>query len=602
MGLLTMRLTTVVICFIFQAVASSGKWWEHTNLYQIYPRSFQDSNDDGTGDLACITARLDSLVDIGVEAFWLPPIYASPMADFGYDVSNYTDVDPIFGTLEDFDNLSKEAQKRNLKIIMDFIPNHSSDQHEWFIKSENREEPYTDYYIWRDRNESNPGGVPNNWLSVFRFSAWTWSEKRQQFYYHAFLPEQPDLNYWNPAIIQEMKDVLKFWTDRGVAGFRMDAVPFLFEDQQFRDEPVSGKTNDTNDYGYLDHIYTWNFPEVIDVLAQFTESVRDNTKGDGFVMVEALSEDLTTEDMMTFYDCSDFAFNFNLILKIEPFYSFKFSGDAIKNAVADWLDNMPEGKTANWVLGNHDNWRVRTRFGEPNIVGFNMIALLLPGVSVTYQGEEIGMTNTNVSWEDTVDPAGLNCGEEHFQDMGCSRDPERTPMQWNSSANAGFSNGKPWLPVNENYKTVNVETQIAIEDSHLNIYKQLTSLRRNESVFATGSTSLFSSSGVFAFARFDSDVTYVTAANVMKENVDVDLLTLAFDTTGEIVVRSSGVVNNATVVGNTVDMAKITLSGFEAIVVKLGGAATTSGSTQKLINPVVFIFLHLVVFFLASQG
>merc|ERR1712179_137361 len=188
----TMRLTSVIICFAFQAVASSGKWWEHTTLYQIYPRSFQDSNDDGTGDLAGITSRLDYLVDIGVEAFWLSPIYASPMADFGYDVSNYTDVDQIFGTIEDFDNLSKEAKKRGLKIVMDFIPNHSSNKSEWFIKSENTEEPYTDYYIWRDRNESNPGGVPNNWLSVFRFSAWTWSEKRQQFYYHAFLPGQTE--------------------------------------------------------------------------------------------------------------------------------------------------------------------------------------------------------------------------------------------------------------------------------------------------------------------------------------------------------------------------------------------------------------------------
>merc|ERR1711970_375636 len=577
MGLLTMRLTTVVICFIFQAVASSGKWWEHTNLYQIYPRSFQDSNDDGTGDLAGITARLDYLVDIGVEAFWLSPIYASPMADFGYDVSNYTDVDPIFGTLEDFDNLSKEAEKRGLKIVMDFIPNHSSKKHEWFLKSESREEPYTDYYIWRDRNESNPGGVPNNWLSVFRFSAWTWSEKRQQFYYHAFLPEQPDLNYWNPAIIEEMKNVLKFWTHRGVDGFRMDAVPFLFEDQQFRDEPISGKTNDTNDYGYLDHIYTWNFPEVIDVLANFTESVRDNTKGDGFVMVEALSEDLTTEDMMTFYSCSDFAFNFNMIVKLQP---ENLSGNDIKDAVADWLDNMPEGKTANWVLGNHDNWRVGSRFGEGNMDGFNMIALLLPGVSVTYQGEEIGMTNTNVTWEDTVDPAGRNCGEEHFQDMGCSRDPERTPMQWNSSTNAGFSNVKPWLPVNENYKTgVNVEDQSNIEDSHLNIYKQLTNLRKNERVFASPNNALlFSSSEVFAFSRFKVEATYIIAVNVKDGEVQVDLscFVMTNDTAGEVVVRSSGAANEETIVGSTVDVTNFILKGNEAIVVKLGGVPITT--------------------------
>jgi len=331
-------------------------------------------------------------------------------------------------------------------------------------------------------------------------------------------------------------------------------------------------------------------------------------------MVEALSEDLTTEDMMTFYNCSDFAFNFNMIVKLKP---ESLSGDAIKDAVADWLDNMPEGKTANWVLGNHDNWRVGSRFGEGNIDGFNMIALLLPGVSVTYQGEEIGMTNTAVSWEDTVDPAGLNCGEEHFQDMGCSRDPERTPMQWNSSTNAGFSNVKPWLPVNENYNTgVNVEDQSNIEDSHLMIYKQLTTLRKTESVFATGSTLLFSSSEVFAFARYDSEATYVTAANVKDEEVKVDLscIVVSNDTAGEVVVRSSGIANEETIVGSPVDVANIILTGNEAIVVKLGGVAPTTivapptcsvvptnsaQATHMDISFPAFVFIHLAISLLA---
>jgi len=561
---------TLAFIFAVQAAASSGKWWEHTALYQIYPRSFQDSNDDGTGDLAGITSRLDHLVDIGVETFWLSPIFKSPMKDFGYDISNYTDVDPIFGTLEDFETMSAEAKKRNLRIVMDFVPNHSSNEHEWFLKSEQKEEPYTDYYIWRDRNESNPNGYPNNWLSVFRGSAWEWSEKRQQFYYHAFLKEQPDLNYWNPVIKQQMKDVLKFWTDRGVDGFRMDAVPFLFEDQEFKDEPLSGKTNDTQDYNYLNHIYTWNFPQVIDVLSEFTESVRENTNGEGFVMVEALSEDLTTENMMAFYNCSDFAFNFNMIVKLKP---ESLSGDSIKDAVADWLDNMPEGKTANWVLGNHDNWRVGSRFGEGNMDGFNMIALLLPGVSVTYNGEEIGMTNTNVSWEDTVDPSGLNCGEDHFQDNGCSRDPERTPMQWNSSENAGFSKGKPWLPLNENYlKGVNVEAQYNDEESHLSVYKQITFLRKAEPVFTNGLTDLFSTNQVFAFARYAKEVTFITAVNVMGEEITVDLTTLVNlvekrDTIGEVVIRSSGVTNNATNVGSSVDLENVNLTGYEALVI-----------------------------------
>ena len=222
-------------------------------------------------------------------------------------------------------------------------------------------------------NLSLIGGVPNNWLGVFRGSAWEWSEARHQFYYHAFTKEQPDLNYWNPAIIQEMKNILKFWTDKGVDGFRMDAVPFLFEDQDFKDEPVSGKTDDPEDYNYLSHIYTWNFPEVKMVLAEFTEDVHFNTNDEGVVMLEALSEDLTTDDMMSFYACSDFPFNFNLIVNLKPeelsgkyksklhslapILNTRYQGNSIKAQVGDWLESMPEGKIANWVLGNHDNWR-----------------------------------------------------------------------------------------------------------------------------------------------------------------------------------------------------------------------------------------------------
>ena len=603
-----MILSFAFIFLALQASPSSGKWWEHTAVYQIYPRSFQDSNDDGTGDLTGITSRLDHLVDIGVETFWLSPIYKSPMADFGYDISDYVDVDPIFGTIEDFDTLSVEAKKRNLRIVMDFVPNHSSNEHEWFLKSEQKEEPYTDYYIWKDRNESNPGGVPNNWLGVFRGSAWEWSETRKQFYYHAFTKEQPDLNYWNTAIKQEMKDILKFWTDKGVDGFRMDAVPFLFEDQEFKDEPLSGKTDDPEDYNYLNHIYTWNFPEVIDVLAEFTESVRENTNGEGFVMVEALSEDLTTENMMTFYNCSDFAFNFNMIVKLKP---DELSGDTIKAAVADWLDNMPEGKTANWVLGNHDNWRVGSRFGEGNMDGFNMISLLLPGVAVTYNGEEIGMTNTDVSWEQTVDPAGLNCGEEHFQDMGCSRDPERTPMQWDTSENAGFSPATPWLPVNQNYLDgVNVEAQSGEGESHLSVYKQLTTLRKNEPVFKNGNTDMISTVPVFAFARHDQQVAYFTVVNVMGEEARIDLTELIdlvqlTETMGVVEIRSSGVTNDATNIGSNVDLKNIVLIGYEAIVIRVGQETTTaeptkttSGSTCFDRNILAYLFMHIGILLL----
>jgi len=551
-----------------------GRWWQTTTVYQIYPRSFQDSDGDGTGDLTGITSRLDYLVSLGVETFWLSPIYRSPMADFGYDISSYVDIDPIFGTIQDFDLLSAAAKERGLRIVMDFVPNHSSNEHEWFMRSEAREDPYTDYYIWKDANSSNPGGVPNNWLSVFRGSAWEWSELRGQFYYHAFTKEQPDLNYWNPLIVQEMRDILQFWTDRGVDGFRMDAVPFLFEDLQFRDEPVSGKTDDPEDYNYLSHVFTWNFPEVKEVLKNFTLFVREETGGDGFVMVEALSEDLTTEDMMSFYECSDFAFNFNLIVKLK---SDNLTGDNIRDAVADWLDNMPEGKTANWVLGNHDNWRIGSRFGSGNMDGFNMIGLLLPGVSVTYNGEEIGMTNTDVSWEETVDPAGINCGQDHFQDQGCSRDPERTPMQWDTSEQAGFSTGKPWLPVNPNYlEGISVEAQLANEDSHLALYKALTELRSSWEVFRIGSTSLLSTNDVFAFARHSLSLEYlaIIVVNISENQVIIDLEPLLSGLPqiagiSWVRLRSSGSTNPDTQVGSPVDLRTVRLEGNEGLVLEV---------------------------------
>jgi len=547
------------------------KWWQNTIVYQIYPRSFQDSDDDGTGDLIGITNRLDHLVNIGVGAFWLSPIYKSPMADFGYDISDYQDVDPIFGTMQDFEQLSAESRARGIKIIMDFVPNHSSNEHEWFLKSEKREAPYTDYYIWKDRNESNPGGVPNNWLSVFRGPAWEWSETRQQFYYHAFTKEQPDLNYWNPAIIQEMKNILKFWTDKGVDGFRMDAVPFLFEDQEFKDEPLSGKTDDPEDYNYLDHIYTWNFPEVKDVLAEFTVDVHANTNDEGVVMLEALSEDLTTQDMMSFYACSDFPFNFNLIVNLK---TEDLSGASLHDQVADWLENMPDGKTANWVLGNHDNWRLGSRFGEGNIDGFNMMTLLLPGVAVTYNGEEIGMTNTMVSWEDTVDPAGLNCGEDHFMDEGCSRDPERTPMQWDESFNSGFSNSsKPWLPVNTNYlRGVNVQAQSDDGiDSHLSVYKQASQLRKDHDFSSIG---LYSTESVFSYLRHSDDINIVFAMNIdhyiKQVNLGDLLLEMGIETsTGRVLIRSSGQGSAGNTVGSNVDLINFQLWGYEALIVEI---------------------------------
>jgi len=412
------------------------------------------------------------------------------------------------------------------------VPNHSSDQHEWFLKSERREDPYTDYYIWKDRNESNP-------------------------------------------VIQEMKDVLTFWIEKGVDGFRMDAVPFLFEDEHFRDEPLSHITTDSEDYLYLVHIYTWNYPKVREVLAEFTQLVHEQTDNEGVVMLEVPREMIVTSSLMKYYNCSDFPFNFGFIVDLTALTLVDgLSGHHLETVVYNWLKFLPENKIANWVLGNHDYWRVGSRFGEGNIDGFNMLSLLLPGVSVTYQGEEIGMMNTDVSWEDTVDPAGRNCGEEHFNDIMCSRDPERTPMQWDTTENAGFSNNtKPWLPVNSNYLDgVNVQDQSEEGvDSHLRVFKQMMQLRQARTL---SETFLLSTKEVFSVLRHGEEVDFILVMNVKENMTRVNLDALlqnipANSTEAEVVVRSSGFGWTGNVVGKIVNLLDLELQGYEAAIMKL---------------------------------
>lgn len=570
-GQKVLLLLLVLVCVQERPVESKDDdaWWTNTIVYQVYPRSFQDSNDDGTGDIKGIEQRLEHFVELGAETIWLSPIYQSPMADFGYDISNFTDVDPIFGSLKDFQQLSLAAHERGLKIVMDFVPNHSSNEHEWFKKSVARVEPYTDYYVWKDPIGVDDQGdpiPPNNWLSVFRFSAWEYVEERGQFYYHAFTVQQPDLNYRNPLVVEEMKNVLRYWVgEQGVDGFRMDAVPFLFEDPEFRDEPISNKTDDENDYGYLDHIYTFNLPQVYDMIHQFTTVLSAFEIADGVdrvVMVEALSADLSVQDLMQYYDVCDFAFNFNLIVHLPS----PVTAVNIEQQVRDWLVNMPNGKTANWVLGNHDNGRVGSRFTPELVDGMNMIALLLPGVAVTYNGDEIGMLNTNISYEDTVDPAGCNCGPDRYQE--CSRDPERTPMQWSSDKNAGFSNAeKTWLPVNPNYMEVNVANQKAAEESHLKVYKALSSLRATDSRVNSGQVDMISTGPVFAFNRHNEEPGVIIAAvNTEEDHVIVDISHLATGS-GTVLLRSINSDNSATVPGSQVTLNSLILGPYEGVVI-----------------------------------
>lgn len=357
---------------------------------------------------------------------------------------------------------------------------------------------------------------------MFRGSAWEWNDQRQQYYLHQFVPGQPDLNYRNPNVLQAMKDVIAFWLDLGVDGFRMDAVAHIWEDENMPDEPLSGNTDDPNDYGYLSHIYTTNLPGTRDVLGEFYELIKSYEAIDGNERISMLEVYLSPEEILPYYEVGDFPFNFQFIFN-DP----DVTAEEIKYKIETTLNNIPEGKHANWVLGNHDNWRIGSRTRPELMDAFNILTLTLPGVAVTYQGEEIGMINTDISYEDTVDPAGCNCGPDHYDDSNCSRDPERTPMQWSASEpNAGFSDApKTWLPVNPNYVDVNVESESLDPNSHLNFYKTGIIARYSDPAFDVGYVKIETKGNILAFSRtVDPDPnnniypTYVTLVNFNREN------------------------------------------------------------------------------------
>lgn len=352
------------------------------------------------------------------------------MVDFGYDIADFREIDPLFGTMADFERLSSALKQRGIKLIMDYVPNHSSDQHEWFSKSIQKEGKYTDYYVWRNasgKNETSGEPLPpNNWLSVFGGSAWSWNPTRQQFYLHQFTAGQPDLNFENKEVVTEMLDIVRFWIQKGVDGFRVDAVPHMFEDQQFLDEPVNpdaGEDTLPTDYSYLLHPHTYNLPGVFEVLAQFRKLIDIYSLSDGVervMFVEATNP--TLDEVVKYYGTAEkpiahFPFNFEFIGKVKS----GFNGNNIAAVLDEWFTKMPEGNWANWVLGNHDNGRVASRFGAHLVDPFNMMLLLLPGNAVTYYGEEIGMMDAEISWEDTVDPPGCAAGEDRYKLF--SRDP-----------------------------------------------------------------------------------------------------------------------------------------------------------------------------------
>jgi len=451
-------------------------WWQKGIIYQIYPRSYQDSNGDGVGDLPGITSRLDYIQGLGVDAVWLSPIYPSPMHDFGYDVADYTGIHPLFGTMDDFDRLLDEAHRRGLKLLLDLVPNHTSDEHPWFVESRSsRDSPRRDWYIWRD--PAPGGGPPNNWLSFFGGPAWTFDGRTGQYYLHQFVTQQPELNYRNPQVLEAILDVMCFWLDKGVDGFRVDVIWLMLKDEQFRDEPPNPDWDGVNPHKSLRHIYTANLPGVHDIIRRM-RGVLDEY--DERMMVGEIY--LPNQELAKYYgqdlDECHLPFNFQLI-------GLDWDARVVRQAVDAYEAALPAGGWPNWVMGNHDRHRVASRIGQSQARVANMLLLTLHGTPTTYYGEEIGMENVPIPLELVQDPPAVNQPDiAHV----VGRDPVRTPMQWDGSPNAGFAaeGVTPWLPAAGDYAERNVARQEADPGSMLSLYRALARLRRAEPALHAG--------------------------------------------------------------------------------------------------------------------
>jgi alpha-glucosidase len=496
--------------------AQGHAWWQHAVFYEIYPRSFADSNGDGIGDLNGIASKLDYLNQLGVDAIWISPCYPSPQFDFGYDVSDYENIDPMYGTLADFDALERRAKAHGIRIIMDFVLNHTSDQHQWFLDS--RSSPnskFRDWYIWR--NGKGPGQPPNNWVSDFGGPAWTLDAKTGQYYYHYFEVQQPDLNWRNPAVERAMFDVTRFWYKHGVAGFRLDAVDTLFEDPDLRNNPVSAGSNEFGD-PQMRNLYNDKLPEVHDVLRRLRTVADEHNavligetytdQGDELKQYYGLHQD-EIQLPMDFMFCT-----------VDKLSAPEFRRQI---AIAESTGGWPV-----YVISNHDMARSYVRYGDGahNDEIAKLMAgmyLTLRGTPILYYGEELGMEdNDPTRKEDVKDPLGKSGWPANK-----GRDGERTPMQWNDKANAGFSPSTPWLPVTASYKTHNVASETEDPNSILRFYQQLLALRHRDQALLDGDYVALTPSdpNVLAYLRRCKDETVIVVLNMSgkEQSVSLDL-------------------------------------------------------------------------------
>ena len=481
-------------------------WWQTGVIYQIYPRSYKDTTGNGIGDLHGVIEKLAYLADtLGVNAIWLSPFYPSPMKDFGYDVADYVDVHPLFGTLDDFDELLEKAHQRGIKIIIDFVPNHSSDQHAWFQESRSsRDNPKRDWYVWADQ--------PNNWLSVFGGSAWEWDEATDQYYLHSFLKEQPDLNWRNPEVRKAVFEVVRFWLERGVDGFRVDVAHFIMKDPEMRDNPPNANTANVihkplGDYDTQEHLYDKGHPDTHEAYRQFRQVLDEfSAEQPRFSIGEIHIFDW--EEWASYYgtalDELHMPFNFGLL-------GIQWDAQNIRQHVDELEAALPPGAWPNYVLGNHDDQRLASRVGMDQARVAAMLLLTLRGTPTIYYGEEIGMTNVDIPRKMQKDPAGL-------RQPGQERDLCRTPMQWSTEPNAGFApegTSELWLPLADDWREINVETQINNPGSMINFYCRLLAIRKEFPALRQGDYTPLDGmpEGCFVYQRQEAGQSITVALN-----------------------------------------------------------------------------------------
>jgi alpha-glucosidase len=524
----------------------SHLWWQRGIIYQVYPRSFADSNGDGVGDLRGILSKLDYLSWLGVDALWISPIYPSPMADFGYDVSNYTDIHPVFGDMAAMRELLHAAHARDIKVILDFVPNHTSSEHPWFQEARrSRSSEKRDFYLWRDPGPN--AAPPNNWLSVFGGSAWTWDEATEQYYYHAFLEQQPDLNWRNPLVRQHMYSAMRFWLDQGVDGFRVDVLWHLIKDHEWRDNPPNPEhLPGQAPYTQLIPAYSTDQPEVQQIVKEMRTVMNEY---DERVLIGEIY--LPIRRLVTYYgtsgDGAHLPFNFQLI-------TLPWNAGQIAAAISEYEGALPTDGWPNWVLGNHDQPRVASRIGLSQARVAAVLLLTLRGTPTLYYGDELGMRDAVICPEDMRDPQGKN--------IGISRDPARTPMQWSEGRYAGFSSREPWLPLGHDYQYCNVERQSREHDSMLGLYQRLIALRRKEPALSIGSYRPIVTEGdVLAFLReAEAGSRFLIALNLGPRP---GLLSLESLGSGQVVIATEARRESERVSG------RLILMGDDALVVRL---------------------------------